>query len=119
MLKKLFIINFFFLIFTLSYADEQKIVYLNIEEVIKIIRKEDEPKKVLQRKYKLSSIQVDSILEIRFRQLAKLEEEKIQAEQKELEGEKSELEKILKLENRKYAGITAPPEGLTLKKVIY
>ena len=52
------------------------IVYLNIEEVIKIIRKEDEPKKVLQKKYKLSSVQVDSILEIRLRQLAKLEEEK-------------------------------------------
>jgi topoisomerase-4 subunit A len=71
------------------------IVYLNIEEVIKIIRKEDEPKKVLQKKYKLSSVQVDAILEIRLRQLAKLEEEKIRAEQEELEGEKSELEKIL------------------------
>ena len=71
------------------------IVYLNIEEVIKIIRKEDEPKKVLQKKYKLSSVQVDSILEIRLRQLAKLEEEKIRAEQKDLDGEKAELEKIL------------------------
>ena len=71
------------------------IVYLNIEEVIKIIRKEDEPKKVLQKKYKLSSVQVDAILEIRLRQLAKLEEEKIRVEQEELEGEKSELEKIL------------------------
>ena len=57
------------------------VVYLNIEEVIKIIRTEDEPKKVLQKKFKLSSVQVDSILEIRLRQLAKLEEVKIRAEQ--------------------------------------
>ena len=61
------------------------VVYLNIEEVIKIIRTEDDPKKVLQKKYKLSSVQVDSILEIRLRQLAKLEEENIRTEQQELE----------------------------------
>ena len=71
------------------------VVYLNIEEVIKIIRTEDDPKKVLQKKYKLSSVQVNSILEIRLRQLAKLEEEKIRTEQQELEGERLELEKII------------------------
>jgi len=76
------------------------VVYLNIEEVIKIIRTEDDPKKVLQKKFKLSSIQVDSILEIRLRQLAKLEEEKIKAEQKDLESERGELEKILNSKSR-------------------
>jgi topoisomerase-4 subunit A len=76
------------------------VVYLNIEEVIKIIRTEDDPKKVLQKKYKLSSVQVDSILEIRLRQLAKLEEEKIRTEQQELEGEQLELEKIINSKGR-------------------
>ena len=76
------------------------VVYLNIEEVIKIIRTEDDPKKVLQKKYKLSSVQVNSILEIRLRQLAKLEEEKIRTEQQELEGERSELEKIINSKGR-------------------
>ena len=75
-------------------------VYLNIEEVIKIIRTEDEPKKVLQKKFKLSSVQVDSILEIRLRQLAKLEEVKIRAEQIDLDSEKTELEKIIKSKAR-------------------
>ena len=50
------------------------VIYLNIDEVINIIRNEDEPKKVLQKKFKLSVGQVDAILEIRLRQLAKLEE---------------------------------------------
>ena len=76
------------------------VVYINIEEVIKIIRTEDDPKKVLQKKFKLSSIQVDSILEIRLRQLAKLEEDKIRTEQKDLESEKKELEKILNSKSR-------------------
>ncbi len=76
------------------------VVYLNIEEVIKVIRTEDDPKKVLQKKFKLSSIQVDSILDIRLRQLAKLEEDKIKAEQKDLESEKKELEKILNSKSR-------------------
>ena len=76
------------------------VVYLNIEEVIKIIRTEDDPKKALQKKFKLSSIQVDSILEIRLRQLAKLEEDKIKTEQKDLESEKKELEKILNSKSR-------------------
>ena len=75
-------------------------VYLHIEEVIKIIRTEDEPKKVLQKKFKLSSVQVDSILEIRLRQLAKLEEVKIRAEQIDLDSEKTELEKIIKSKAR-------------------
>ena len=71
------------------------VVFLNIDEVINIIRNEDEPKKVLQKKFKLSVIQVDAILEIRLRQLAKLEEIKIKEEQGNLDSERKELEKLL------------------------
>ena len=71
------------------------IVYLNIDEVINIIRNEDEPKKVLQKKFKLSVVQVEAILEIRLRQLAKLEEIKITEEQGNLDTERKELEKLL------------------------
>ena len=70
-------------------------IYLNIDEVIHIIRNEDEPKKVLQKKFNLSTVQVDAILEIRLRQLAKLEEIKIQAEQGKLDVERIDLEKTL------------------------
>ena len=71
------------------------VIYLNIDEVISIIRNEDEPKKVLQKKFQLSTIQVDAILEIRLRQLAKLEEIKIKEEQGHLDSERKELEKLL------------------------
>tara|TARA_B100001175_G_scaffold317301_1_gene333699 strand:- start:56 stop:2314 length:2259 start_codon:yes stop_codon:yes gene_type:complete len=71
------------------------IVFVNIDEVISIIRNEDEPKKFLQKKFKLSIIQVDAILEIRLRQLAKLEEIKIKEEQGNLDSERKELEKLL------------------------
>ena len=63
--------------------------------MIHIIRNEDEPKKVLQKKFNLSTVQVDAILEIRLRQLAKLEEIKIQAEQGKLDVERIDLEKTL------------------------
>ena len=84
----------------LHILDGLMVVYLNIDEVIKIIRNEDEPKKVLQKKFKLSSIQVDAILEIRLRQLAKLEEIKIKTEQEGLNKERLELEKVLKSKSR-------------------
>ena len=70
-------------------------IYLNIDEVIHIIRNEEEPKKVLQKKFKLSIIQVEAILEIRLRQLAKLEEIKIQEEQGKLDSERKDLETTL------------------------
>ena len=84
----------------LHILDGLMVVYLNIDEVIKIIRNEDKPKKVLQKKFKLSSIQVDAILEIRLRQLAKLEEIKIKTEQEGLNKERLELEKVLKSKSR-------------------
>lgn len=71
------------------------IAYLNIDAVIKIIREEDKPKKVLMKKFKLSDIQADAILDIRLRQLAKLEEVKIKAEQDELGAERADIEKTV------------------------
>lgn len=69
--------------------------YLNLDEVIRIIRSEDEPKPVLMKRFKLTEIQAEAILETKLRHLAQLEEMKIRGEQKELSQEREELEKIL------------------------
>lgn len=69
--------------------------FLNIDEVIRIIRNSDHPKQELIQAFDLSEIQALAILEIRLRQLAKLEEIKILSEIKELEGQRSAIEKIL------------------------
>ncbi|MEZ8095222.1 DNA topoisomerase IV subunit A [Photobacterium swingsii] len=74
--------------------------YLNIDEVIEIIRNEDNPKAELMSRFDLSAIQADAILEIKLRQLAKLEEIKIRAEQDELAKERDYLEKLLGSERR-------------------
>ena len=76
------------------------VVYLNIDTVIRIIRKEDDAATVLRKRFRLSKEQVEAILEIRLRQLAKLEEIKIRAEQEALEAEEKELSKILKSRTR-------------------
>jgi topoisomerase-4 subunit A len=69
--------------------------YLNLDEVIRIIRKEEEPKPALIKRFKLSEIQAEAILETKLRHLAKLEEMKIRGEQGELAEERDELSKIL------------------------
>ena len=69
--------------------------YLNIDEVIAIIRSEDEPKPVLMKRFKLSDLQAEAILNLRLRNLAKLEEMKIRGEQDELNKEREVLEKTL------------------------
>ena len=71
-------------------------VYLNLDEVIKIIRREEEPRPVLMKRFSLSEIQAEAILETKLRHLARLEEMKIRGEQKELNEERDELEKTLK-----------------------
>jgi topoisomerase-4 subunit A len=71
------------------------IAFLNIDEVIKIIRKEDKPKPALIKKFKISDRQAEAILELKLRQLAKLEEIKITTEQKELAVERKTLEQLL------------------------
>src|SRR6184192_4057518 len=72
------------------------IAYLNLDEVIRIIRREDEPKPVLMKRFKLSDEQAEEILNTRLRHLAKLEEMKIREEQKTLSAEREELEGTLK-----------------------
>lgn len=71
------------------------IAYLNIDEVIRIIREEDDPKTELMTRYDLSEIQANAILDIRLRQLAKLEEIELKKEQNDLEAEKAQIEEYL------------------------
>jgi len=80
----------------LHILDGLLVAYLNLDEVIRIIRREDEPKPVLMKRFKLSDIQAEAILETKLRHLAKLEEMKIRDEQKALAEEKEEIEGILK-----------------------
>jgi topoisomerase-4 subunit A len=79
----------------LHILDGLLVAYLNIDEVIEIIRSFDDPKAELIRRFELSERQAESILEIKLRQLAKLEEIKIRAEQDELNKERDYLEKTL------------------------
>lgn len=71
------------------------IAYLKIDEVIKIIREEDKPKAVLMKRFKLSDIQADAVLDLKLRKLAKLEEIKIKGELDELKAERKQLDKTL------------------------
>jgi topoisomerase IV subunit A len=71
------------------------IAYLNIDEVIRIIRENDEPKPVLMKRFGLTDAQAEAILELKLRHLARLEEIKIRGEQDELEKERDTLEKTL------------------------
>ncbi|HUS23445.1 MAG TPA: DNA topoisomerase IV subunit A [Candidatus Binatia bacterium] len=76
------------------------VAYLNLDEVIRIIRTEDEPKPVLMKRFKLSEIQADYILDTKLRHLQKLEEMKIKNEQKALAAERAEIEEVLKSKAR-------------------
>lgn len=76
------------------------IAFLNIDEVIRIIRTEDKPKPVLMERFGLSDVQAEYVLDTKLRQLARLEEVKIRAEQEELEKERDWLEKTLGSEQR-------------------
>ncbi|MEE6046358.1 DNA topoisomerase IV subunit A, partial [Avibacterium paragallinarum] len=76
------------------------IAFLNIDEVIAIIRNEDKPKQELMTRFNLSDEQAEAILNLRLRQLAKLEEHELQAEQDKLEEERLNLEQILGSERR-------------------
>ena len=84
----------------LHILDGLLIAFLNIDEVIKIIRQEDKPKQALMKAFKISERQSEAILELRLRQLAKLEEIKIKTEQQELSDERKTLEQLLKSATR-------------------
>ncbi len=84
----------------LHILDGLLIAYLNIDEVIHIIRTEDEPKAVLMKRFGLSDEQAEAILELKLRHLARLEEIKIRGEQDALAKEKADLERTLKSRSR-------------------
>ncbi|MDG2940134.1 DNA topoisomerase IV subunit A [Bisgaard Taxon 10/6] len=84
----------------LHILDGLLIAFLNIDEVIDIIRHEDEPKTVLMARFNLSDEQAEAILNLRLRHLAKLEETELKAEKSQLEEERQHLEQILASERR-------------------
>jgi topoisomerase IV subunit A len=75
--------------------DGYLIAFLNVDEVVRIIRREDTPKPVLMERFKLSDLQADAILDLKLRYLNLLEEVKIRGEQATLQAERSELELVL------------------------
>jgi len=79
----------------LHILDGMLVAYLNLDEVIRIIRREEEPKPVLIKRFKLSEEQAEAILDTRLRHLAKLEEMKIRDEQQALSDERKEIEAVL------------------------
>jgi topoisomerase-4 subunit A len=90
------------------------IAYLNIDAVIKIIRTEDDPKPVMMKKWKLTDLQADSILNMRLRALRRLEEIEIKQEREKLIAEQKDLKGLLKDEERQWKKIGA--EIAELKK---
>ena len=88
------------------------IAYLNLDEVIRIIREEDEPKERLIKKFKLTDVQAESILNMRLRHLRKLEEMEIRRENKELKEEKEELEKLVASKARQMTAIKRQIRGI-------
>jgi topoisomerase-4 subunit A len=79
----------------LHILDGYLVAYLNIDEVIHIIRTEDKPKPALMARFGITDVQAEAILELKLRNLAKLEEMKIRGEQDELEQERDQLQKTL------------------------
>lgn len=84
----------------LHILDGLMVAFLNIDEVIRIIREEEEPKQVLMAQFGITDIQADAILDLKLRHLAKLEEQKIQGEQSELSTERDKLELTLGSDRR-------------------
>ncbi len=82
------------------------VAYLNLDKVIKIIRKEDEPKPVLMKTFKLSDVQADAILNMRLRNLRRLEEMEIRAEEKALREERSKTKSLIGSTDQQWKTIT-------------
>ncbi len=83
------------------------IVFLHLDEVIRIIREEDEPKEALKLAFELSDVQANYILDTRLRSLRRLEEMQLRREHDELVKEKTEIEKLLASDTRQWKAITA------------
>ncbi len=91
----------------LEILDGFLIAYLNLDKVIRIIRTEDEPKPKLIKAFKLTETQAEAILNMRLRQLRKLEEMEIRGEHKQLSIELAELKSLLKNEDKRWKQIAA------------
>jgi topoisomerase-4 subunit A len=78
------------------------VAYLNLDKVIKIIRNEDEPRPVLMKSFRLSEVQADAILNMRLRNLRRLEEMEIREEDKKLRAEKKSIEDLLRSEKAQW-----------------
>src|SRR6516162_6088387 len=81
------------------------VAYLNLDRVIRIIRSEDEPKPVLMKTFRLSEVQADAVLNMRLRNLRKLEEMEIRREDKDLRAEKKSLEELVRSETKQWKAI--------------
>ena len=90
----------------LEVLDGYLIAYLNIDEVIRIVRHEDDPKAKLIAKFKLSDVQAEAILNLRLRSLSRLEEVEIKVEHDKLSKERREIKQLLKSEDLQWERIT-------------
>ncbi|HTT49670.1 MAG TPA: DNA gyrase subunit A, partial [Pseudolabrys sp.] len=91
------------------------VAYLNLDRVIKIIRREDEPKPVLMKEFKLSDVQADAILNMRLRNLRKLEEMEIRAEDKALREELKSIKALIGSTDKQWKTIAAEIKELKVK----
>ncbi len=96
----------------IEVLDGYLIAYLNLDEVIRIIRYEDEPKQELMKVFGLTDIQADAILNMRLRSLRKLEEMEIKGEHDALSKERDELEKLIASEARQWTAIKKQIQAL-------
>jgi len=90
----------------LEVLDGYLIAYLNIDEVIRIVRFEDDPKAQLIKRFKLTEVQADAILNLRLKSLSKLEEVEIKAEHDKLSKERRDLKSLLKSDDLRWERIT-------------
>ncbi len=90
----------------LEVLDGYLIAYLNLDEVIRIVRFEDEPKAKLMAKFSLSDVQVEAILNLRLKSLSRLEEVEIKAEHDKLSKERRDLKALLKSDDLQWERIT-------------
>jgi topoisomerase-4 subunit A len=99
----------------LEILDGYLIVYLNLDEVIRIVREEDKPKDALMATFSLTEVQANAILDMRLRALRKLEEMEIRKEHKKLSAEQKKLQGLLKSEAARWDAIAAEIEAVREK----
>jgi len=99
----------------LEILDGYLIVYLNLDEVIRIVREEDKPKEALMAAFSLTEVQANAILDMRLRALRKLEEMEIRKEHKKLSAEQKRLQGLIKSEEKRWDAIAEEIEATRAK----